>query len=93
MKITELLDPTSEQQPMQRTQAPAVTSLQDGSVALLDIAKPRGSVFLDRLEELLLERGVSVERFRKPTHAKIAPPDLRREISERCRAAVVALAD
>ncbi len=63
------------------------------TVGLLDISKPRGDVFLDRLEALLRDRGLQVERFRKPTYAKPAPPDLRREIAQRCQVVVEALAD
>jgi hypothetical protein len=62
-------------------------------VALLDISKARGDVFLNRLEELLTQRGVRVERFRKPTFTKPAPADLRAEIATRCEAVVEALAD
>ncbi len=53
-----------------------------GSVALLDISKPRGNVLLDRLEELLKERlpGIEVNRYAKPTFTKPAPETLRREI-------------
>ena len=90
---TELLDPTNEAAPARRQAAPALGSFDGHCVALVDISKPRGAVFLDRLEELLAQRGIEVARFRKPTHAKVAPPDLRRRIAERCRAAVVALAD
>jgi hypothetical protein len=93
VKQTVLLDPTNEAAPVRRQAAPALASLDGQCVALVDIAKPRGAVFLDRLEELLAQRGIQVARFRKPTHAKVAPPDLRRRIAERCRAAVVALAD
>lgn len=93
MTDTVLLDPTSELQPVARRAAPPVPSLSAATVGLLDIAKPRGAVFLDRLEELLHEREVAVERFRKPTHAKVCPPDLRRRIIQRCSAVVVALAD
>jgi hypothetical protein len=92
--VTEvLLDPTNELQPARREEAAGLASLEGVTVALLDIAKPRGSVFLDRLEQLLRARQVDVARFRKPTHAKIAPPDLRRRITTQCRATVVALAD
>jgi hypothetical protein len=62
-------------------------------VGLLDISKPRGDVFLDRLEGLLRERGVQVERFKKPTFAKPAPADLRREIAARCQVVIEALAE
>jgi hypothetical protein len=87
-----LLDPTNERATAQREPAPR-PPLAGLTVGLLDISKPRGDVFLDRLEGLLRERGVQVERFRKPTFAKPAPPDLRREIAQRCQVIVEALAD
>src|SRR5205807_879282 len=59
----------------------------------LDIRKPRGDVFLDELDALLRERGHHVVRTAKPTFTKVAPPDLRREIAERCDAVIEALAD
>ncbi len=88
-----LLDPTSETQPALRACLPRLASLQGRTVGLLDIAKPRGDIFLDRLEERLRERGAHVERFRKPTFTKPAPVDLRQEIATRCDAVVEALAD
>ena len=89
----ELLDPTSERQPVVRQRVPRPSSLEGLTVGLLDISKPRGDVFLDRLEELLTARGVEVLRFRKPTFTKPAPADLRHEIAVRCDAVVEALAD
>ena len=88
-----LLDPTNERATAQREPAPRPPGLDGLTVGLLDISKPRGNVFLDRLEGLLRERGVRVERFRKPTYAKPAPADLRREIAQRCQVIVEALAD
>ncbi len=88
-----LLDPTSETQPTIRARLPRLASLQGRTVGLLDIAKPRGDIFLDRLEERLREQGAQVERFRKPTFTKPAPVDLRQEIATRCDAVVEALAD
>jgi hypothetical protein len=93
MTRTELLDPTSERQPAARPRVPRPASLRGLTVGLLDISKPRGDVFLDRLEELLAGRGVEVLRFRKPTFAKPAPADLRQEVAARCEAVVEALAD
>ena len=89
----ELLDPTSERQPAVRQRSARLPALEGATVGLLDISKPRGDVFLDRLEELLAARGVEVLRFRKPTFTKPAPVDLRHEISVRCDAVVEALAD
>jgi len=88
-----LLDPTSEKQPAIRTRLARLPSLEGRTVGLLDIVKPRGDLFLDRLEERLRERGAQVERFRKPTFTKPAPVDLRQEIATKCDAVVEALAD
>jgi hypothetical protein len=91
--VTELLDPTSERQPVVRSRSPRLESVQGRTVGLLDISKARGDVFLDRLEELLAARGVEVLRFRKPTFTKPAPADLRQEIAVHCEAVIEALAD
>jgi hypothetical protein len=88
-----VLDPTSELRPGSVPLAPRPASLEGRTVGLLDIGKPRGDVFLDRLEELLHERGLRTERFRKPTFTKPAPVDLRHEISQRCEVVIEALAD
>ena len=67
----------------------------DGPIGLLDISKPRGDVFLDRIEEGIRARapGVEVRRYRKPTFTKPAPLDLRRRIAAECRFVIEALAD
>lgn len=88
-----VLDPTSELTPAQRSASPRLDSLQGRRVGLLDISKPRGDVFLDRLEELLRARGAIVARYRKPTFTKPAPVDLRQEIATHCEAVIEALAD
>jgi hypothetical protein len=88
-----ILDPTAERE--EATGRPLAEALKNGSarIALLDIRKPRGDVFLDELERLLVERGHDVERTAKPTFTKPAPADLRREIAQRCDAVIEALAD
>ncbi len=88
-----LLDPTGERSSPTRARAPRLRSLRGSTLGLLDISKPRGDLFLDRLEERLRERGAVVVRFRKPTFAKPAPVDLRHEIATKCDAVVEALAD
>jgi hypothetical protein len=88
-----LLDPTSEREASTRPLAARPNSLEGKTVGLLDISKPRGDVFLNRVEELLEERGIAVERFSKPTFTKPAPADLRREIETKCDVVVEALAD
>lgn len=86
-----ILDPTAERDPAGRPLAKRTGT--PGTVALLDINKPRGDVFLDEVEALLRDRGVTVRRETKPTFTKPAPADLRREIAEHCDAVIEALAD
>jgi hypothetical protein len=86
-----ILDPTAERAPEGRPLAPRPPT--GARVALVDIRKPRGDVFLDELERLLAERGYDVQRAAKPTFTKPAPVDVRKEIAERCDAVIEALAD
>lgn len=88
-----LLDPTGELAAPTRERSPRPASLDGRTVGLLDISKPRGGVFLDRLEAQLADRGVAVRRFSKPTFAKPAPVDLRHEIGTQCDLVIEALAD
>jgi len=88
-----MLDPTAEQSPATRERTRRPGSLEGKTVGLLDISKARGDVFLDRVHERLEERGLKVERFRKPTFTKVAPIDLRHEISQKCDVVIEALAD
>jgi hypothetical protein len=88
-----LLDPTGERAAPVRERAPRPATLDGTVIGLLDISKPRGDVFLDRLAEHLDERGLRVERFAKPTFSKVAPIDLRHEIATKCDFVIEALAD
>ncbi len=89
-----ILDPTAERDAAaSRPLARALDAGGGACIALLDINKPRGDVFLDELERLLRERGHEIERTAKPTFTRPAPADLRREIAERCDAVIEALAD
>ena len=88
-----ILDPTSECTVAERRRLERPTSLSGLTVGLLDISKPRGDVFLDRLEERLVDVGANVKRYRKPTFTKPAPTDLRYEIAQRCHVVIEALAD
>ena len=92
MGIT-VLDPTNESTPASRQLLARPRSIEGLTVGLLDISKPRGDVFLNRVEELLTERGAKVLRFKKPTFTKPAPVDLRHEIATQCNLVIEALAD
>ena len=58
-----LLDPTSERRLAIREPAPRLPSLDGRTIGLLDISKPRGDLFLDRVQERLEERGANVTRY------------------------------
>ena len=90
----QILDPTDERRPIERSLSRRAGAIA-GTVALLDISKPRGDVLIERLEERLRERlpGVTLRRYRKPTFTKPAPEDLRREILRDCGYVIEALAD
>jgi hypothetical protein len=88
-----LLDPTSEAlaEGVARLARPA--SLDGLTVAVLDISKPRGDVFLDRIAERLHERGIAVRRYRKPTVIRPAPLDIQQAIAAEADVVVEGLAD
>ena len=91
--MTTVLDPTGELAPETRERVTRPESLNGLTVGLLDISRPRGNVFLDRVEEKLTTLGATVKRFAKPTFTKPAPVDLRHEIATSCDAVIEALAD
>ncbi|BAN01781.1 hypothetical protein YM304_14670 [Ilumatobacter coccineus YM16-304] len=91
--MTNVLDPTSERNVVERERLARPSSLEGLTVGLLDISKPRGDVFLDRIEERLVGIGANVKRYAKPTFAKPAPVDLRHQIATECQVVIEALAD
>lgn len=91
--MTTLLDPTSERRVVERERLARPASLEGLTIGLLDISKPRGDIFLNRIEERLTEIGADVKRYVKPTFAKPAPVDLRHQIATECQVVIEALAD
>lgn len=91
--MTTILDPTSERNIVERERLQRPDSLDGLTVGLLDISKPRGDVFLDRIEERLTGIGARVKRYKKPTFTKPAPVDLRHQIATECQVVIEALAD
>ena len=91
--MTVILDPTAEQSASSRPRLARPEQLQGLTVGLLDISKPRGDVFLDRLETLLTQRGVAVRRYMKPTVAKPAPVPLRHQMVGEVNVVIEGLAD
>ncbi len=93
---TLLVNPFDETVREPRPAAPRLASLAGRTIGLLDISKPGGSPFLDRIERLLTERYAvgRIVRETKPTFTKPAPDDsLARLLGARCDAVIEALAD
>jgi hypothetical protein len=91
-----LVNPLDETPRIFSKSASRLNSLTGKTIGLLDISKPGGSIFLDRLEYLLKERhGVaSVVRAMKPTFTKPAPDAvIATFLDAKCDAVVEALAD
>ena len=91
--MSTFLDPTSELAAADRTPLPRPSSLDGKTVGLLDISKPRGDVFIDRIEDLLRQKGVNTKRYSKPTFTRVAPVELKQQIATECDLVVEALAD
>ena len=91
--MMKLLDPTSENQAAARTALPRPRSLAGKRVAMLDISKPRGDVFLDRVEQRLQRLDIETRRYQKPTFARVAPVELVQQIVSECDVVIEALAD
>jgi hypothetical protein len=89
-----ILDPTDDRTPIARTLTARPEAI-TGTVALLDISKPRGNVLIAELERQLRERlpGVEFRHYAKPTFTKPAPEDLRKKIKQECGFVIEALAD
>jgi hypothetical protein len=88
------LDPTGIGTKPRKTAARPV-SLDGTVITLLDISKGNGNHLLDRIDELLRERAQprAILRRRKPTFARPAPNELRREIVRESDVLIEALAD
>ena len=88
------LDPT-DSVAVPRKMALRPPTVEGKVIGLLDISKPKGSVFLDRIEELLKEMGgvKAVVRRSKPTYTRPAPEELREALGRECDLLIEALAD
>ena len=75
---TVIVNPMNETRQTASRAAPRLKTLAGKTIGLLDISKPGGSVFLDRIERLLQERYnvARVVRAAKPTFTKRAPGEV-----------------
>ena len=91
--MTVLLDPTAERSPTVTARLPRPERLDGLTVGILDIAKPRGDVFLKRLGERLAERGIAVKHYAKPTNTRPAPLPLQQQIAGEVNLVIEGLSD
>ena len=91
--MTTFIDPTSERSPENRQPLSRPTDLEGKTVGLLDISKPKGSIFIDRLEDLLVQKGLTTKRYIKPTFTRVAPVELKQQIAAECDVVIESLAD
>ena len=91
--MTTLMDPTSENAPQALQPLPRPSDLAGMTVGLLDISKPRGDIFIDRIEDLLRQKGIETRRYKKPTFTRVAPVELKQQIATECDAVIESLAD
>ena len=87
------MDPTSERAPENRQPLLRPADLQGKTVGLLDISKPKGNIFIDRLEDLLVQKGLTTKRYIKPTFTRVAPIELNQQIAAECDVVIESLAD
>lgn len=93
---TILINPFNEAVSKPRQAAPRLATLAGKTIGLLDISKPGGSIFLDRIEQLLKEgfNVAQVIRVTKPTFTRPAPGEVLNRITQAgCHAVIEALAD
>ena len=91
-----LVNPTNEVAAAPKPAAARLKSLHGARLVLLDISKPGGSIFLDRLESILTSGygATNILREKKPTFAKTAPAAvMERILAFRPDAVIEALAD
>jgi hypothetical protein len=93
--MTKLYDPTAAPVSSATPLTARVADLNGKVIGMLDISKPKGDVFLDRLAERIAVQFQPREIIRrtKPTFARPAPEEVRKELEQKCDLIIEALAD
>jgi len=91
--MTMILDPTAERSPTIRPRLVRPARLDGLTIGILDIAKARGDVFLNRLAERLREQGHAVKQYAKPTNTRPAPLPLRHQMATEVNVVIEGLSD
>ena len=89
----DILDPTGFDKQPPKPMAKRLDTLKGKTIGLLDIGFPNGGVFLDRVEELLKNKYGVAETVRraKPSPARPAKDEVRKELIDDCDAIVEGL--
>ena len=93
---TSLVNPLDETPRDEATVPQRLDAIRGKTIGFLDISKPGGKDFLDRLEKLLIgtHGAAAVKRYSKPTFAKPAPDEvIDRIVRDQCQGVIEALAD
>ena len=90
-----VMDPRGETPANSVSMAPRASGLDGKTVALVDNTKINAGNLLDKLSALLQSEveQARIVRFSKTDATRPAPPDLIRQITEECDAAVLAIGD
>ncbi len=93
--MAKLYDPTAAPTSSATPLAARVADLHGKVIGMLDISKPKGNFFLDRLAQRLTEQFQPHEiiRVMKPTFTRPAPEEVRKELEQKCDMVIEALAD
>ena len=86
-------DPTAELSPVVRERRAPPKNLDGATIGLFSISKERSDEFFETVGARLIERGLNVLRFNKPTYTKPAPDPVIQDIVARCDVVVEGLAD
>ena len=90
-----ILDPVSKPKVIEIRINPRPKNIAGLRVAMVDNTKPNFSIFLDRIEEHLVNqyKVASVTRYRKPGRTQPLAQQVISEIKEKCDIAITGLAD
>ncbi len=93
--MTKLYDPTASPASNTEPLASRVADLNGKVIGMLYISKPKGNLFLDRIAERIQAQYQPAEIIRrmKPTFARPAPEEVRKELEQKCDVVIEALAD
>ena len=88
-----IYDPSGETTSEQRTRIDPPSDLEGKKIMLFDIGKTRSDEFLDYLDEVFTQEGLTTLRVSKPTNAKTASKDLINYMVKEADIVIGALAD